>query len=268
MEKRFLQLYFLFGISCTPFLAVGYPLRRWYTPCSAATLGSSLFPECDQDSSSQLGITSTINLIIICVVVTWLAADSFGLFAFHVTGISFVQAFSFSAYVKYFRMCLNSSSANQPSKRYRVMRVYRQLQILNRYYNQLQQNTVVLILLFLIMTASIIGTYTIIAFGSKMKLHDLIIFFCAAFDGLVVILVVFSVMANVNSGAVDGIQDAKSRFIPLVVDKRGRKWVEMVWRSFRPLKVCIGTVNFADKSTPFNLLIFCLSQIASLLLLD
>jgi len=83
-----------------------------------------------------------------------------------------------------------------------------------------------------------------------------------------IVMVLFSVAANVNSVAVDGIQDVKSRFIPLVVDRQGRKWVNMVWRSFRPLKVCIGSVNFVEKSTPFNLLDFCLSQTDSLLLLD
>jgi len=268
MEKRFIQLYFMFGISCTPFVAVGYTLRRWYTPCSAATLGSPLFPECNQDSSLQLGITSTTMLILICFVVAWLLADSVGLFTFYASDMSFVQGFSFSAYMKYFRTCLNRSSANRRRKRYRAMLVYRELQILNRYYNQLQQNAVIFSLLFLIMMVTITGTYTLIAFGAKLKLHDLIVFFCMAFDGLVVILVFFSVMANVNSGAVDGIQDVKSRFIPLTADNRGRKWVKMVWRSFRPFKVCIGSVNFVDKSTPFNLLNFCLSQIASLLLLD
>jgi len=165
--------------------------------------------------------------------------------------------------MKYFRNGLNSSSANQRVKCYRA--VYRELQILNRYYNRDQQNTVILILLFLIMAGTITATYTLIAFGSKMVL---IYFFCVAFDALVVMLVFFSVMANVNSGAVNGIQKVKSKFVPLIVDKRGRKWVELCWRSFRPLKVCIGCVNFVDKSTPFNLLNFCLSQIASLLLLD
>jgi len=60
------------------------------------------------------------------------------------------------------------------------MLVYRELQILNRYYNQLQQNAAILILLFLTMIATITGTYrtyTLIAFGSNMKLHDMTIFF-------------------------------------------------------------------------------------------
>jgi len=168
--------------------------------------------------------------------------------------ISFVQAFSFSAYSKYFQKGLNSRSASDRGRCYIAIELYRELQILNRYYNNLQQDVFIYVALFISLTAVIPSAYIVIAFGPMLKVPEFFLFSFAIFNGLVVILLFFTVMANVNSEAVEGIQVVRSKFLPLVLGKRERKWVEAYWHSLRPLKVYIGSTNFVDKATPFMLL--------------
>jgi len=263
-----LQFIFVFGMFGSPSVATGFTLQRWFSPCNVATLGYFLFPECSKDATdSNWGSTSILVLLVICSVLCLQLVDGLGLFVFHLTAISFVQAYSFSIYLKYFQTELTGSLSGPRLERHQALRIYRELQILNRYYNKFQQNVFINVVLFLSLPAMIIGAYILIAFGSKIKLHEVFMFSCFVVDGLVAVLVVFSVMASVNLGAVKGIQYLRSKIIPSILDKRARKSVEMYLRSFQPLKVYIGEMNFVDKTTPFTLLCFCLAQIVNLLLL-
>jgi len=258
---------FVVGIFASPFGTGAYFLQRWLYPCDAATLGYFLFPECSNVAThTKWGFQSSFGLFIICIFVSWQFTDAIGIFGFHVITIMFVQAFFFSAYLRWIQIYL-LNTLTDPMKRCRALRMYRELQILNRYYNKLQQNVFVFVAMFLITVAVITGLYILIAFGSKIKLHEVLLFSCLSFDGLVVILVGFSAMGNVNEGAVKAIHHVKM-MIPFVSGTRDRKWVGKYWRSLLPLKVYIGEVNFVDKMTPFTLLSFCLDKIVNLLLVD
>jgi len=269
-DKRALKIYNLFGITIAPFASAGYSLQRWFFPCNSATFGYFLLSECKNGGTSKAewGYPSMLILFIICLVSGWLVLDAFGVLVFHLICMSFVQAFYFSFFTKRFKAGLTSEKAADNNCRYGSLRMYKELQILNRYYNNLHQNGVIYVVLFLTMTSFITGAYSLVGFGSQMKLHEFLFFFTITFDALVWLLVLFSVLANVNSGAVEGILAVRNKLIPLVAEKRGRKWVELYWRSLSPLKVCIGEVNHVEKRTPFKLLDFSVAQIAGLLLLD
>jgi len=269
-EKRLLQFIFLQGMGATPMYVIGFILRRWFTPCNAVTPAYFLLPECSKVGimDSQWTIASSGMLLCICSVFGWLLADALGIYMFHIVYISFMQAFSLASYMKYFRGSLNSRSVGHRLLRCKILRMYRELQILNRYYNNLQQTLFIYVALIIITISVITGTYILIAFGLKINLHEMLLFLTLAVVGLVLLLGFFSVAAKVNSEAAEGIQHVRSKVIPFILDKRGIKWTELYWRSLYPLKVFIGYANFVEKSTPFTLLNFCLNQIVSLLLID
>jgi len=267
-EKRLLQFYFLFGMYTAPCCAVGYVLQRFFTPCNIVTVGYFLLPECAPGFDSVWSYQSTIVLCIYCCLIFWVFIDTFGIFAFYMTGISFVQAYSIFAYTKYFQKCLHVNLETNRHTFYKLFPVYRQLQLLNRYFNGLQQEAMIFVVLILIPMTVIFGVYTLVEMGSKISTPEFMFFFSSGFDGLVVIIVYFTVMSKVNSGAEDAKKFMRRNVTARISETKLRKWVRVYSKSLQPLRVCVGSVNYVDQLTPFTLLDFCVSQIVSLLLLN
>jgi len=114
----------------------------------------------------------------------------------------------------------------------------------------------------------IFGGFTLISMGSKLSLPDIMIFFGVGYNGLVVIIEYFTAMSKLSCGAEDARKFIKGVVVPRISVTKTRKWVGAFLKSLRPLRVCIGSVNYVDRLTPFNLLDYCFSQIVSLLMMD
>jgi len=255
-------------MSTAPFASFSYVLQRFMFPCNIATVGYFLLPECTNGFDSGWSYQSLVSLGIFCLVMFWIFIDTMGLFVLYTAGISQVQGILIFKYTKYFQNCVEVNLETKSHTTYKVFSVYRQLQLLTRYFNGIQQQGIIFTILISDIICIVFGAYILISMGPKLPLPDFTLFFFAWFDGMVVLVVYFTVMSKVNSEAQDALQYIGKFLTPRISNGNTKKWARVFLMSLKSLQVNIGSVNFVDKFTPVTLLDFCVGQIVSLLLMD
>ncbi|CAL8092351.1 unnamed protein product [Orchesella dallaii] len=264
--KLLIQMCVLGLRSGIPLIVLGYVLERWVIPCNAATSGYVLLPECDEEFSKterRWSLQSKLGLLSVMAGSLWTNMDSFGCWAVQLAEFAFIQSICLWNYVKVFMIRINSE--NDPSIDSYL--VYRQLQILNRYYNLIQQNVMITSTLVLVTNGFIISTYVMLSLGADVTVLQIFMFLNGGFNCFLIILIQIGAMANLYGESITTIKDLKKSAAQGKIGVRKRKWVERYLKSLTPLKVAVGSVNFIDELTPINLLDFCVNQIVSLLLL-
>jgi len=152
----------------TGFYMISFPyaLIKWLRPCNTATFAYKLIPECRNPGLSQTdwATSSTLLLIMICIITVWLVTDNAGSFAIFIAEFSFTQAYCLRRYVQQITLKI----VENPSEANRVLPILRQLQILSRCYNLIQQDKLIISSLLMTMVSVIFSFYTMIALGSQM----------------------------------------------------------------------------------------------------
>jgi len=245
-----------------------YVMQRFMSPCNIATVGYFLLPECSAEFDSSWSSLSLWALGTYCLVVFWLFIDTLGIFVLFLGSISFAHALLIFKYTMYFQKCLEVNLETKSHTTYEVFSVYRQLQLLTRYFNGLQQKAIIFVVLILGPMCVIFGAYTLIVMGSNLSLPHFTQFFLSLLDGMIVLVICFTVLSKVNTGAEDALQFVTGFVTPRISPRKSQKWVQVFVKSLKPLQVNMGSVNFVDKLTPFTLLDFSVNQIVSLLLMD
>ncbi|CAL8092342.1 unnamed protein product [Orchesella dallaii] len=250
----------------TPIIVVGYVLERWMIPCNAATSGYLLLSECEEgfdETGNRWSVQSKLGLLLVVLTTLWMNLDSFGCWALQLEDLTFVQSICFWNYVKVFMIRINSDNDSNIDN----YLVYRQLQILNRYYNVIQQNVLFTSTLVLVTNGFIVSTYVMLSNGSNVTVLQLFQFLNGGSNCFLVILIQIGAMAKLYGESSMVIQNLKKSVTRRDMSGRKRKWIQRYLKSLTPLRVAVGSVNFIDELTPINLLDFCVSQIVSLLLL-
>ncbi|CAL8092348.1 unnamed protein product [Orchesella dallaii] len=250
----------------SPIIVVGYVLERWMIPCNAATFGYLLLPECDDgyaETGRRWSLPSKSGLLSLVLVTIWMNMDSFCCWALQLEEFTFVQSICFWNYVKLFMIRINSNNDSNIDN----YLVYRQLQILNRYYNIIQQNILLTSTLVLVTNGLIVSAYVMLSNGSNVTILQIIMFLNGGSNCFLVILIQIGAMAKLYGESTRVIQNLKKSVTQGEVSGKKQKWIERYLKSLTPLRVAVGSVNFIDELTPINLLNFCVNQIVSLLLL-
>jgi len=246
-----------------------YIAQRWFQPCTSETIGSLLLPECKSPSGFVGGwsITSNIYLAVLCLLSFWFNIDAFGTYVYYLASLSFTWVNCFCIYIRVFNRNVMADSLN-PS-RVRSPLVYRELQLLNRFLNCIQQDLLLPLILYFNTIAFVLSMYVLISRGTSLGLPELFMFSQASVNTFVVTLVFFTVSAMVNTESKAAIKYFHSKVVVNVNPAgRGKRWGRKFFMSLPPLKVGLGSVNFVDKLTPITLFNFSFSQIVSLLLVE
>ncbi|CAL8128996.1 unnamed protein product [Orchesella dallaii] len=262
-EKRLIKLVISIGMVSAPVIVPAYILEWWITPCTSATIGYFLFPECRLENLHHVrwSLSSKISLFITCIVCIWVYLDSFGTYIFNCTTMSFSQCYALKSYTKFFMRKLCNSSDRK------TLLIYRQLQLLNRYYNRIQQDVLVIAVLYITTAAFVIGNYALITLGRDAKVHELFLFVSTSADTFMTNIVYFGVLAKVYTNSEDAIGSVKEKLKGMKEERR-KKWARKYLRSLAPLKVAVGSVNYVDQLTPFHLFNFYIDQTVNLLLMQ
>jgi len=263
LERRFVTFANLVGIGVSFPITSSFIALRWLFPCGSMTFGYQFFPECKVAlESKSWSFSSNIILGLIMVMVFWLIIDSSGSFAMFITDCTFMQAYCMRRYVQNITGMLNARPEMLPQ----FLRYYKQLQILSRYYNLIQQDTLVVAHLLMEQIAIVLCFYSLISLGAQLPLAKVGFFLVGGFDGAVALLVVSSVLAQLHNVSKD--MKSKLRKQTLVsVSPRQRRWIRQCIRSLLPLKSYIGQVNYVDELTPLVMMDFSISQTVSLLMM-
>jgi len=267
MEVRLIKFALLSGIGYAPMTAFAIVLMRWNTPCNSSTFGYFLIPECTNDSgiSDKWPMTSVIQLGFICALAFWFTVDGNGSFAVFLMDFSFVQAYCYRRYVQYVTKLL----VKKPNEAVNILPYYRQLEILSRYYNVIQQDGLIITNVFLMMLGLIISSYPIISLGLKMSLPQLMFFLTCAQDASVILFMYTTILGQLYRASLQVKECVNERMLLNgEISNVKKKWIGRYIKSFRPLKSYIGYVNYVEQLTPLVMQDTCINQIVSLLLLE
>jgi len=255
------------GFVCSPVILSCYVIQRWMNPCTSATFGWNLLMECFDEEFKHIGNKlSRKSLIYLtgCLLFTyWVALDLLGKFAFQVAEMFYLPSVCLIGYVR--------DRTRWNSLPYAI-RKYRELQLLTRFYNWIQQDTVIVTMLNFSLLIIIISLYVMISLGSSISIPHLVLFSCALTDGLLTAVVCFGSCANVHSQSEKMLEFIKKKtsFEGLLSCRKQceSRIIKRCVTSMFPLNIRIGDVNFVEKLTPIVVLDFCFGLIVNLLLID
>ncbi|CAL8129379.1 unnamed protein product [Orchesella dallaii] len=254
-------------IVATPVLMVTYGLQRWINPCTSALFLYNLIPECVYEKSSPWVNSSLIQLAIQILVSLYLMVDMCGGFIFQVIEMMYLQSCCFKHYIK----CLLISLLRCKFKVSHLLR-FRQLQIILRRYNLIQQDVMIVALLNMVLLIFVVSLYALIYLGSGdegISIPQLMFFSCSLLDTFLAIVVCFGAFAGVHKESLRTVAFMRETLLPSLKHNQShqRRLATRYVMSFRVLKVNIGEVNYVEKFTPIVMLNFCFGQIVNLLLL-
>lgn len=250
-------------------------MRIWFNPCIPFSLGANLIDECSTELQkigifqAQLSLTSTIIMGLVCVSDLIASINNSGSYMFYVVQLSYVQCCCVTQYLRGFRkQCkLLSHSTTSGLRAISILQVYRQLQILDRYYNKIQQDVIIILFTFS-GYLFVIGAFAIINNGSEAITLQLIVFVLVIVNGIAVLLVIFGAFAKLSMESDDTLKYLKRRFLSDYYSSKGSssKEIKRFVLSMAPLQVNFGSVNYIGQSTPILLVNFCIHLLQSLLL--
>ncbi|CAL8136974.1 unnamed protein product [Orchesella dallaii] len=267
--KYFIFFCQLSGILGTPILILAYSLQRWFNPCTSATFAYRLFlPECSAINPLQISwkFSSLLALFLTILLSIWVIIDLCGCLMFQTFELAFVQCCCLKEYLKWLHGVMKSSALGQFDLS--LVSVYRELQLLSRLYNWIQQDVIIIALTNMTVFVFIVSLYALILMGSHASVPHILFFSSVVLLGLLVIVVCFGTFAGLHTQSTKLIVFLRKKVNLSVWKPHKKRLIERYSWSLREIKVSIGQVNFVDKLTPVIMLNFCISQIVSLLLIE
>jgi len=263
--KVLIQFVQFCGFMGTPLLVICYALQRWMIPCSSALFAFDFIPECTNGVLSKWGTWSLIQLTFQITFSLWLITDLLCGFVLQVVEMMYLHACCFKQYIKCLRSCI------VPSKfQFSQLLRFRQLQVLLKLYNWIQQDVMIVVLIFMVQFVFVVSLYALIHLQSGqdgISVPQLLFFSCTLLDTFLAIVVCFGTFAGVHKEAKKTLAFMRETLLPNIKEKHREKLADKYVRSFRVLKVNIGKVNFVEKFTPIVMLKICFEQIVNLLLI-
>ncbi|CAL8122146.1 unnamed protein product [Orchesella dallaii] len=273
LDKGIVNFGQLNGIIAAPILGISYAVQRWLNPCQSTTFAWNILVECSSERQSEAGweLKSLIFLSGINLFSFWVAIYLIGAFIFQGAELHFVPCYCLVSYIKNLRISLeNCGKCNIE----RGLGRYRQLQILEGFFNWIHQDIVTPSTLNILIITTIISTYAMISMGTQLSIPHVILFSCVLVNSLACIVLMIGAFALVHVESTRMFRYIKEKLIPNLEtncssysERCKVKVIKKLVASLYILKVRIGSVNFVEKTTPIAILDFCLAQIVSLLLM-
>jgi len=263
-------LYYQFcAVIFSPVFLIGYLARRLYNPCTSATLGWYLFPECFRETAGEgWSMKSLLIFAAISLISSWILIDLVGGATIQEVETSYLQCACLSGYIKDLRHSLKRSELNDQD----VIINYRQLQILEQIYNKIHQNDLIPIDLCLIFMDILIGLYMLLTLDSYTPIPHWIFFYAVFNIGIMNTALRFGTYGSVHLQSTLALKDLRERIQHMErrtqSERRNFVLLKMQIKSMCPLKIRIGTRNFVDKKTVVVILNFCVAKVAHLLLIQ
>lgn len=240
-------------------LVPGGIINLLVTPCVPGLLGYYMFKPCKYPGTPwRLFPDKIVHLIIIFGVQLRVAIPfSYGI-CMEIVIYSTLHCFCLINYYHLFWRKLQHAKDTSG-----CIQMNKELQLLVTCYNKIHGDSLSVLSTIAVSGTFIVCTYAAISLHSEVRLVQLIRFIFFAVDTFIVILLCDSgFKSTVHTVSQDVMNKFRSseRFMKEPVTRRH-------FRSWQSAKIRLGSTNFYDKSTPLNLINFCISQVVGLLLI-
>lgn len=269
----------LLQISCIaspPVIFTGLVGRFWLQPCNPYVPLFDFLDKCSQYAnkyyiSNMLNSSGKFSMIYwtgYCLLLYYLVMKpSLGcLFALGQT--YFVQSCCIQYYLKTIFENVNRRSSF--SDRQRLVKLYKQIQLLVCYYNEIHQDIFTNAVLWFVGLCIVIGLYAIITSFSIIAPLQLLVLGSASSQAVIGFVLCFG-----NFGAIyDESQNILAGFRTRAILSQFSstqlteyRFENKVAKSIQPVKIKLGSVNFVDGMMPITFIDFCFGMLVNMLLI-
>lgn len=247
-----------------------------YSPCKPSLAGYFLLFECSSKSNYKLTlplICLEYFLKIVVFSVNYLAlAISTLCCGFTIAVIEILFVLNFSTFLREFEENLKQERLRRTFKEETHLK-YRNIQILTIMFNEFTQFIVtptVLVGGIVVVSMSTVGVVSVP--WNSMHMPWCVILCILLINGIFALVIVFGNMAQIYAKSKRLIESSKTRtrvvfFTGKTYHKIDAKWRGRFYMSCSPIKFKFGRLNFIDRLTPLNCIIFANRMSVQLLLL-
>jgi len=219
---------------CGSAYAFSFLLMQWSLGCnSISTVGYFTLSECKHPAlSSEWSTRANIQFLVAASIQSWMTLDAVGSSSI-VAAIVLVQAYCQWRYLKMVAcLMLDKLGCSRND-----LLLLRRLQLLNRYYNLVQQGYILPAIIFMGISATVLGFYVLISLGTHISKPELLLCITLASVGLGFVMVITTGMSWIYAESGKKVQFAMKAFLfPNIGITKERKWAQKYARSFPPLK--------------------------------
>ncbi len=262
----------------TPYVLTGsHVVRCFIQRCLPYAPGFEFLGSCEELSKSDkhfhLYLPQPISLVYwvainLVYVVTFVKLGE-GFF-FVTIQLYFVQSCCIRYYLS--TMLANMSKTSKFRKTTTIIKLYKQLQLILRYYNQLHQDIFVIVLLHLVGLCIIIGLFAVISSWNIITNVQCLVLTASALQAIFGLMILFGNFAGIYEDSLSFIANLRLPRTNTAStisgnEKHSLEKNRKIAKSLFPLKVRIGSVNFVDRFTPITFIDFCFGIVVNMLLL-
>jgi len=264
--KKYKTLLFenIVGTICAPVVGLAFWGFILLKPCFPGNFGYQLYPECGFTQATSLAFVLKIGF---SFAVSLVFASSAAIIAIINTQFVHVFCYCYLNYMKYSQYLMGSKKGLSIFKtgkwKSQILLVYRQIQLLIQQHNTVNQHFIVVLMLMLAATGLTVSLYLLVTmFRTSAGLIEALFFSAFGFDCFMIIVVLSGMEGKVYTTSMETLQ---------IANKFGKwqknEWSRRVIRSWQPLKIGLGSVNFFDELTGISVLEFSIDQTVNLLLI-
>ncbi len=274
--------YYIFAIKAfqalaiigTPIICTSVTLRHFTQKCLPYSPGFELLEQCAHIIGRAQtfvlgGAIAIIYWFIVCLIFFWSFLKLSGGFFFFVVQCYIVESCCIRYYLR--NIWKNLLHPRTNINTLSVIQIYKQLQILVCYFNNIHQNIFAINLLSLVGSCMVIGLYAIITSWSVMTNIQFLVLSAAASRALVGFMLCFGNFGGIYTDSLQFIYVLKNPTKLVRGEMRTSNELKLqrkLAQSIQPLKIRIGSVNYVDKLTPIRFIDFCFGILVNMLLLS
>ncbi|CAL8069315.1 unnamed protein product [Orchesella dallaii] len=271
MVLKVVRLFDFIGTTTSVVSYIIYICQIWVQPCFPGNFGYMFYAECKSQIFSS-GWTTYMNSwveVAVKIILVWFSSTCalfmFSTFTLVVAQFTCVFSFCYRNYLIYLQniMGLLKQQKTICDEQRNDLIIYKQIQVLLIHHNCIHQSLIVVVLLNQAMFVVIVGLFLIIGMYTRLEIAQQLLFVVLGFDALLVLVVVFGILGLVYVSSMKTLEIGKEIQI-----LRKDPWARRYIRSWPPLKIGLGSVNFIDKLTGLVSVDFSVNQTVNLLMMD
>lgn len=236
---------------------------HWFNPCSPSLALYWLLPECSTNDKTAISGNLLMKLLIFFWNNwSWSLGCNNGVFV--VCGIQILGTLSLGGFLETF---LKQSEASGDVSTSRVAVTYRQIQLLAKLNNGIQQKAYMSLIIFSAIVQQSFGVTALLKLPwSAENIIGLVVACILVVDTTAAMVVLLGGMAAVNTTS-DEVANKLQKNLTTFRGKE-RRWRNRFYKSCGGIRIYFGTFNFVEQLTPLNCIDFANGLTIQLLLLE
>ncbi len=278
-KKDYIALVKLFqfcGAISPPVVFTCHIARFWFRPCKPYVPGFDFLAQCSKHVdiyyiSSIFNLEGKVSSIYwtgFCLILYYLVLKPAGGCFLVLFQLYFVMSSCIRYYLKNILENIKKSTSGSRNRRY--IQMYKQIQLLVCYYNQIYQDIFTTTLLVFVGLCIVIGLYALITSFEFVTPLQFLVLGAAASQAIFGMLICFGNFGGIYDDSLNILAGFRSRSNFSDFGGGGLKEFRLQKKfvnSLQPVKIKLGSVNYVNRMMPITFIDFCFDILVNMLLI-